>query len=167
MQMATITKTTINVAELDQMIERGDTFTSLDVRNQDEFERWIIEERNPFEVIHIPYFQFMENEEASIARVPKGKQVVVCARGGSSEYVANLLREKGYDAINLEGGMVAWGNYYRVRRVEEVKDVALYQISSTGGTPVRVFCLSETLKLLSYRHLTLKGGKQRWQPKLR
>jgi glyoxylase-like metal-dependent hydrolase (beta-lactamase superfamily II)/rhodanese-related sulfurtransferase len=129
MTMATLTKTAITVAELDEMIERGDLFLLLDVRNQDEFERWKIEGRNPFETLHIPYFQFIENEDESANRVPKGKQVVVvCAKGGSSEYVAGVLRERGYDAVNLEGGMIAWGNYYRVRRIEEVTDVALYQI---------------------------------------
>jgi glyoxylase-like metal-dependent hydrolase (beta-lactamase superfamily II)/rhodanese-related sulfurtransferase len=129
MTMATLTKTTISVAELDEMIERGESFLLLDVRNQDEFERWKIEGRNPFETVHIPYFQFIEDEDGSVNRVPKGKQVVVvCAKGGSSEYVADVLRQRGYDAVNLEGGMIAWGNYYRVRRIEAVKDVALYQI---------------------------------------
>jgi glyoxylase-like metal-dependent hydrolase (beta-lactamase superfamily II)/rhodanese-related sulfurtransferase len=129
MTMATLTKTTISVAELDEMIERGESFLLLDVRNQDEFERWKIEGRNPFETVHIPYFQFIEDEDGSVNRVPKGKLVVVvCAKGGSSEYVADVLRQRGYDAVNLEGGMIAWGNYYRVRRIEAVKDVALYQI---------------------------------------
>jgi rhodanese-related sulfurtransferase len=129
MTMATLTKTAITVAELDEMIERGESFLLLDVRNQDEFERWKIEGRNPFETLHIPYFQFIEDEEASVSRVPKGKPiVVVCAKGGSSDYVAGVLRERGYEAVNLEGGMIAWGNYYRVRRIEAVKDVALYQI---------------------------------------
>ena len=123
--MATLTKTTITVAELDERIERGDSFLLLDVRNQDEFERWRIEGRNPFETVHIPYFQFIEDEDGSVSRVPKGKQVVaVCAKGGSAEYVAGVLRERGYDALLLDGGITAWGNYYRVRRIEAVKDVA-------------------------------------------
>lgn len=127
--MITHTKTSITVADLDSMIERGDSFLLLDVRNQDEFERWKIEGRNPFDTVHIPYFQFLEDEDGSIARVPKGKLVVVvCAKGGSSDYVAGVLRERGYDAVNLEGGTIAWGNYYRVRRIEEAQDVALYQI---------------------------------------
>lgn len=127
--MSIMTKPNITVNELDEMIERGEQFLLLDVRNQDEYERWKIEGRNAFETLHIPYFQFAEDEEASIARVPKGKPIVaVCAKGGSSAYVAEKLRERGYEVMNLEGGMVAWGNYYRVRRIEEVKDVALYQI---------------------------------------
>lgn len=36
--MATLTKTAITVAELDEIIERGDSFLLLDVRNQDESE---------------------------------------------------------------------------------------------------------------------------------
>ena len=52
--MAILTKTTISVAELDEMIERGDSFLLLDVRNQDEFDRWRIEGRNPFETVHSP-----------------------------------------------------------------------------------------------------------------
>ncbi len=127
--MGTLTKTAITVAELDEMIERGESFLLLDVRNQDEFERWKIEGRNPFETIHIPYFAFLEDEEGNIARVPKGKRVVVvCAKGGASDYVANTLRERGYDAVNLEGGMIAWGNYYRVRRIPDTGDLAIYQI---------------------------------------
>ncbi len=127
--MGTLTKTAITVAELDEMIERGESFLLLDVRNQDEFERWKIEGRNPFETIHIPYFSFLEDEEGNIARVPKDKRVVVvCAKGGASDYVAGLLRERGYDAVNLEGGMIAWGNYYRVRRIPDTSDLTVYQI---------------------------------------
>jgi rhodanese-related sulfurtransferase len=108
--MATLTKTAITVAELDEMMERGDSFLLLDVRNQDEFERWKIEGRNPLETVHIPYFQFIEDEDRSVDRVPKGKLVVaVCAKGGSSDYVAGVLRQRGYEAVNLEGGMIAWG----------------------------------------------------------
>ncbi len=128
--MGTIAKTVINVAELDEMLMRGEQFLLLDVRNQDEFERWKIEGRTPVETLNIPYFAFLENEEENIARVPKDKRVVVvCAKGGSSEYVAGLLRDRGYEAVNLEGGMIAWGNYYRVRRIPDTgTDLSIYQI---------------------------------------
>jgi glyoxylase-like metal-dependent hydrolase (beta-lactamase superfamily II)/rhodanese-related sulfurtransferase len=124
------TRTAITVDELQRMMDTGADFVLLDVRNQDEFERWRIEGRTPFETIHIPYFNFLENEEESIARVPKGRLVVVvCAKGGSSEYVANLLRERGYQAVNLEGGMIAWGNYHYVRRIPDTgADLTIYQI---------------------------------------
>ena len=34
---------------------------------------------------------------------------VICAKGGSSEFVADILRGRGIDARNVEGGMTAWG----------------------------------------------------------
>ncbi|MCS7310956.1 MAG: MBL fold metallo-hydrolase, partial [Armatimonadetes bacterium] len=75
-------------------------------------------------------FTFLENEEESIARVPKDRLIVaVCAKGGSSEYVANMLRERGYRALNLEGGMIAWGNYYFVTTIPDTgTDLTIYQV---------------------------------------
>ncbi|MFQ3610290.1 MAG: MBL fold metallo-hydrolase [Fimbriimonadales bacterium] len=154
--MATLTKTAITVAELDEMIERGDNFLLLDVRNADEFERWKIEGRNPFETLHIPYFAFLESEEENIGRVPKGQPVVVvCAKGGSSEYVANLLRERGYEAVNLEGGMIAWGNYYRTRRIPDTgTDLAIYQITrvARGDLAYAVVSNGEAVLIDPTRH---------------
>ena len=39
---------------------------------------------------------------------PPRKLVVVCFSGSRSQYVASMLRQVGYDAANLEGGMLAW-----------------------------------------------------------
>jgi rhodanese-related sulfurtransferase len=71
--MTTITKTSVTVDELKQMLDSGEPFVLLDVRNDDEFERWRIEGRYPFETVHIPYFAFLEDEAGSIARVPKDR----------------------------------------------------------------------------------------------
>src|SRR6185436_149622 len=75
----------------------------LDVRNDDEFEKWKIEGRREFKVAHIPYFDFIEDEQAAAQRLPKsqGEVIAVCAKGGSSEMVAEILR----------GGMIAYGEY--------------------------------------------------------
>jgi rhodanese-related sulfurtransferase len=59
--MTTITKTSVTVDELKQMLDSGEPFVLLDVRNDDEFERWRIEGRYPFETVHIPYFAFLED----------------------------------------------------------------------------------------------------------
>lgn len=90
----------------------------LDVRNEEEFARSRIEGRQPLDILHIPYFEFLEAEEESIARVPFDREVVVvCAKGGSSEYVAEILQGRGIQAANLEDGMIGWGNYYDVRDI--------------------------------------------------
>lgn len=45
----------------------------------------------------------------SLHLIDKNKQVILCCRAGSrSSRATELLLEKGYDAINLSGGMTAW-----------------------------------------------------------
>ena len=62
-------------------------------------------------VVHVPYFAFLEDAEAAIARLPRDREmVVVCGHGGSSELVAGLLAEAGIAAANVRGGMMAYGD---------------------------------------------------------
>ncbi len=112
---------TVKTHELKLMLDRGDTFVLLDVRNQEEFERWRIESRHPLEVKHVPYFRFVEDPDNAIQGLPKDRLIVaVCAKGGSSAWVVNeVLRPRGFQAANLEGGMLAWGSYYQVQELPE------------------------------------------------
>lgn len=116
-------KTQITPAELKGLLDRDEPFTLLDVRNEEEFRRWQIEGRHPLQIVHVPYFQFLETPEESLARVPRSLPVVaVCAKGGSSAWVVEeLLRPRGYTAVNLEGGMLAWGKFYQPRLVPEAE----------------------------------------------
>jgi glyoxylase-like metal-dependent hydrolase (beta-lactamase superfamily II)/rhodanese-related sulfurtransferase len=109
----------MTIAELLAKLDTGKAVTILDVRNDDEFEHWKIEARQPFPAVHIPYFDFIEDEEAAIRRVPtiQGTLIVVCAKGGSSEMVAETLRGAGVAAENLEGGMVEYGEFLQAVEV--------------------------------------------------
>lgn len=103
---------TITVERLLEKADAGASFLLLDVRNGDEYEAWKVEGRRPIETMHIPYFDFVE-EPGLVSRVPSDRQevFVLCAKGGSSEFVAELLREAGISAKNVEGGMIAYGDY--------------------------------------------------------
>jgi len=97
------------------VLKSGKPARLLDVRNETEFRRWKVEGPAPVEALNIPYFEFVEHETESIGRV-KGwlgdhpeEIVVVCAKGDSSAFVAEMLREQGIAARSLQGGMVAWG----------------------------------------------------------
>src|SRR5213594_2685303 len=70
------TATEIDVKELLAKIDSGRRPTLLDVRNDDEFGNWKIEGRAGFEIIHVPYFDFIEDEQAAIERVPAHEVVV-------------------------------------------------------------------------------------------
>ncbi|MDX1688297.1 MAG: MBL fold metallo-hydrolase [Candidatus Promineifilaceae bacterium] len=90
----------------------------LDVRNQEEFERWRVEGRTSLRVKNVPYFSFIEDADEAVAQVPTGEDVlVVCAKEGSSEFVADILRQNGIEASYLEEGILSWGNLYDVRDV--------------------------------------------------
>lgn len=107
-------------AALKARLDRKDAIALLDVRNADEYQAWRIESKHPVPMANAPYFAFIEDAEAAIEALPFSKEqeiVVVCAKGGSSEFVAEQLREAGYNALNLTGGMQAWGDLYEVREV--------------------------------------------------
>jgi glyoxylase-like metal-dependent hydrolase (beta-lactamase superfamily II)/rhodanese-related sulfurtransferase len=94
-------------------MQRGSPVFILDVRNEDEFAGWQIESAHPLPTVNIPYFAFLEDEEASMVRVPRDRQVtVVCAKGGSSAFIAAMLAQHGIHARNLRGGMIAWGDLH-------------------------------------------------------
>ncbi len=81
----------------------------------------------------MPYFAFIEDEENSIKKVPRGPRIVVlCAKGGSSDYVAQLLRDHGYEAMNVAGGMIAWGNLHEFRPVVREKNLEIHQVDRVG-----------------------------------
>jgi glyoxylase-like metal-dependent hydrolase (beta-lactamase superfamily II)/rhodanese-related sulfurtransferase len=90
----------------------------LDVRNPAEFKRSPIEGRSGLTTQNIPYYDFIEDEDGACARVPADRPLlVVCAKEGSSQYVAGLLQDRGLSASYLEGGFISWGNFYDVRDV--------------------------------------------------
>ena len=109
----------LQAADLLAMIDAGRPLLVLDVRNEEEYASWRIEGLRPFHSVHVPYFEFLENPDDSIARIPFDTRpiAVVCAKGGSSCFVAEVLRDAGRDARNVAGGMVAYGDHLQARRI--------------------------------------------------
>jgi rhodanese-related sulfurtransferase len=60
--------------------------------------------------VHIP----LGDLPARIADVPEARTLVVCKVGGRSAQAVGYLRQQGYDAINLDGGMLDWSAAGRV-----------------------------------------------------
>ena len=112
----------------------------LDVRNEDEFSRWRVEGPGRIDTLNLPYFDFIEAEKESVDRVRRwldganAPLVVVCAKGGSSEFVAEILRGEGIEARNLEGGMIAWGRETVARPVLS-GPLRVWQIQRFGNHP--------------------------------
>lgn len=54
--------------------------------------------------LHIPLMDL----PSRIQEVPDGQTLVVCKVGGRSAQAAAYLLQQGYDAVNLDGGMLDW-----------------------------------------------------------
>jgi glyoxylase-like metal-dependent hydrolase (beta-lactamase superfamily II)/rhodanese-related sulfurtransferase len=107
---------TTDAAELKSRIDAGDPITVLDTRARDGFGAWHIEAPNVTSV-NVPYFEFLdgltEELEQQVPDTAPGEPIyVVCAKGSSSEFVAELLAEAGYEATNLGDGMRGWARLY-------------------------------------------------------
>ncbi|WP_226013418.1 MBL fold metallo-hydrolase [Halomicrobium salinisoli] len=101
-------------------IDDGEDVTLLDTRMESEYDEWRIDGET-VESINVPYFEFLDEEidDEVLAQVPDDREVtVVCAKGGSSEYVAGELAERGYDVNHLEEGMNGWASIYEAVEVE-------------------------------------------------
>lgn len=136
--------TEITVRDLKRRLDQGEDLFFVDVRNKEEFDAWKIEGRTPIPTLHVPYFDILEevdNDEdlpgafAAYAqkhwtdKLPRDHTiVVVCAKGGTSALVAEGLQRLGYRATSLEGGMVAWGNFYEIKPIVETVDLSVYQV---------------------------------------
>ncbi len=76
----------------------------LDVREDDEWADGHIDG-----AVHVPMNSVPQRLQFDPGPLtPEANIVVVCHVGGRSAQVTAWLRRQGYDAVNLEGGMVAW-----------------------------------------------------------
>lgn len=85
----------------------------LDVREPDEWTAGHIAG-----AVHVP----MNSLPGHIAQAPlhpDATVVVVCKVGGRSAHATAWLRSRGYDAVNLDGGMLAWARAGRPMEAED------------------------------------------------
>ncbi len=112
----------------------GEDFLLLDVRVNEEFDRFKVE--GPFlgDMVNVPYVEFVEHEEESVAKVPAaGKVRIVCAKEGSAKYVGEILVNHGFkDVRYLEGGIKNWGNMLAPKRVASDNGYQLFQFIRPG-----------------------------------
>ena len=122
---------------LKQRIDDGESVTILDARMESDFEEWHIE-GDSVDIVNVPYFHFLDEDldEDILDDVPEGDPLVVlCAKGGASEYVAGKLAENGHDVVHLHEGMNGWASIYErteVTRYDGPGDLYQYQRPSSG-----------------------------------
>jgi glyoxylase-like metal-dependent hydrolase (beta-lactamase superfamily II) len=103
----------ITPEELYKKISQKNNLLLLDVRNPEDFNASRVEGRFTPETINIPYYEFIEDEQKTLKRIPKDREIVaLCNKGNSSDFVVEILKKQQIQACNIEGGITAWGNLY-------------------------------------------------------
>ena len=114
--------------------QAGEEFLLLDVRVNEKFDRFKVE--GPFlsDMVNVPYVEFVEHEEESVAKVPAAEKVrIVCAKEGSARYVGEILVNHGFKDVRfLEGGIKTWGNMLAPKLVASHDSYKLFQFIRPG-----------------------------------
>lgn len=94
----------IDAGTLRDMLERSERVTLVDVRKRDQHEEGAIPGSVNYDALRAGDERAMEGLE-----LPEGERVVTyCNRGTSGGIAAEQLRQRGYEAYSLEGGLEAW-----------------------------------------------------------
>ncbi|WP_047151118.1 rhodanese-like domain-containing protein [Aneurinibacillus tyrosinisolvens] len=104
-------KNVITVEQLENKFKNKEKVFILDVRDEEKFQTGSLQ-AEAIQPTNIPYVA-MRDEEAivkeQVSRLPKETVIVtVCTTGNKAGKAASLLREKGFNAVPLEGGLTAW-----------------------------------------------------------
>lgn len=124
----------MSAADVASMIIGNEPLFILDVRNADAYADWKIEGVQ-IRSINIPYYELLEGVDEVIPQLPDGQPVlVVCAKEGSSQYVASQLAVAGVSGVRyLQGGMKAWSEHLVPVKIADLREGGeLYQFVRLG-----------------------------------
>jgi len=124
---------TIDVGALLHALDGGAPWVLLDVRNDAEVAAWQVEARRPVDRLHVPYFAFLDEPATIFPRLPRDREIaVVCAKGGASAMVADVLCDAGFRACTVDGGMAAYGDHLEPVRLAIAPPLAIWQLLRRG-----------------------------------
>ena len=94
--------TNISAKTAREMLLKDTSIVLLDVRSPGEH----IEER----IANTPLMplQYVESKIGELERFKKKKIIVYCRSGNRSDMAVEILREYGFNAFNMEGGIIQW-----------------------------------------------------------
>lgn len=125
--------TTMSAKEVAKMLKNQEDLFILDVRNQSDYQDWRIEGER-VESVNIPYFDLIDGVDEVLDQIPARKKLlVVCAKEGSSKFVAEQLTEAGLKQVAyLQGGMKSWSEHLEQVLVYEDEQMKVYQYLRMG-----------------------------------
>jgi len=131
--------------ELAERLDRGESLQVLDVRAPDKVERGHISIGSELD--------FHAHPNSKIFALPDVKELhldatrpiaVVCGHGNSSKQTTAFLRERGYEAYSVIGGMAAWETVYVARRLSPTPSLShVVQLDRVGKRALSYVLVSD------------------------
>ncbi len=120
--------------ELAERLDRGEPLQVLDVRTPDKVERGHIALGSERDFHAHPNAKLVALRDVSTLQLDTARPIaVVCGHGNSSKKATAFLRERGYEAYSVIGGMAAWETVYVVRHLSPTPSLShVVQLDRVG-----------------------------------
>src|SRR6266571_1057881 len=124
----------ITADELAQRLDRGESLQVLDVRTPDRVARNRVAFGTELQFHALPNSKIFALPDARDLQLDAGRPVaVICGHGNSSKQTTAFLRERGYEAYSVTGGMAAWEAVYVARRLSPTPSLShVVQLDRVG-----------------------------------
>jgi glyoxylase-like metal-dependent hydrolase (beta-lactamase superfamily II) len=120
--------------ELAERLDRGEAVQVLDVRAPEKVERGRIELGSELEFHAQPNSRLFAMPDVKELQLDPSRPIaVICNHGNSSKKATAFLRERGYEAYSVVGGMAAWETVYVARALSPTPSLAhVVQLDRVG-----------------------------------
>ena len=120
--------------ELAERLDRGEALQVLDVRAPEKVERGHIALGSELDFHAQPNSKLFTMPDVKELQLDAGRPIaVVCGHGNSSKKATAFLRERGFEAYSVIGGMAAWETVYGARRLSPTPSLShVVQLDRVG-----------------------------------
>jgi glyoxylase-like metal-dependent hydrolase (beta-lactamase superfamily II)/rhodanese-related sulfurtransferase len=131
--------------ELAERLERGESLQVLDVRAPEKVERGHIDIGSELDFHAHPNSQIFALPDVKELHLDAKRPIaVVCGHGNSSKKATAYLRERGYQAYSVIGGMAAWETVYVARRLSSTPSLShVVQLDRVGKRALSYVLVSD------------------------
>ncbi|MFN2572433.1 MAG: MBL fold metallo-hydrolase [Gemmatimonadales bacterium] len=131
--------------ELAERLDRGEPLQVLDVRAPEKVERGHIDIGSELDFHALPNSKILALPDVRALQLDVHRPVaVVCGHGNSSKKATAFLRERGYEAFSVIGGMAAWETVYVARLLAATASLShVVQLDRVGKRSLSYVLVSE------------------------
>jgi len=131
--------------ELAERLDRGESLQVLDVRAPEKVAAGHVALGSALDFRAMPNSKLLTASSLDELRLDPARPVaVICNRGNSSKQSTTFLRERGYEAFSVTGGMAAWEQVYVARRLAPTPSLAhVVQLDRLGNGALSYVLVSD------------------------